>query len=193
MSLVDQILGDGAVADLCRQWKDKINSGITLVMATLFWFLLEIMEARFVPLFCSILLLLMLLLFLWAKFGEIFFTRRPPTLEELNQPDSPPKALFLKMEGHLLILYEISYGKDNRTFLKTILYVTIIYIIGSYISLLTILYICLVCSMTIPVLYQQFQEVIDSFMGKVSEEKDKLLEVFKTKVVSKIPRAPKVE
>lgn len=47
--------------------------------------------------------------------------------------------------------------------------------------------------MTIPVLYMQFQEVIDSFMGKVSEEKDKLLEVFKTKVVSKIPRAPKVE
>ncbi|CAL9249061.1 unnamed protein product, partial [Arabidopsis halleri] len=117
----------------------------------------------------------------------------PLPLGQLNQPDSPLKALFLKMEGHLLMMYEIAYGKDNKTFLNTILYVTIIYIIGNYISLLTILYICLVCSMTIPVLYLQFQEVIDSFMGKVSEEKDKLLEVFKTKVVSKIPRAPKVE
>ncbi|CAA0352794.1 unnamed protein product [Arabidopsis thaliana] len=191
MSLVDQILGEGAVADLCL-WKDKINSGITLVMATLFWFLLEFMEARLVPLLCSILLLLMLLLFLWVKFGEVFFTRRPPTPEELNQPDSPLKTLFLMMEGHLLMLYEIAYGKDNKTFLKTILYVAIIYNIGSYISLLTILYICLVCSMTIPVVYMQFQELIDSFMGKVSEEKNNLLEVFK-QVVSKIPRAPKVE
>jgi len=65
------------VADLCL-WKDKINSGITLVMATLFWFLLEFMEARLVPLLCSILLLLMLILFLWAKFGEVFFTRYLP-------------------------------------------------------------------------------------------------------------------
>lgn len=47
--------------------------------------------------------------------------------------------------------------------------------------------------MTTPVLYLQFQEVIDSFIGKVSEEKNKLLEVFKSKVVSKIPRATKVE
>nr|AAD14524.1 hypothetical protein [Arabidopsis thaliana] len=113
-------------------------------------------------------------------------------LGQLNQPDSPLKALFSMMEGHLLMLYEIAYGKDNKTFLKTILYVAIIYNIGSYISLLTILYICLVCSMTIPVVYMQFQELIDSFMGKVSEEKNNLLEVFK-QVVSKIPRAPKVE
>ena len=50
----------------------------------------------------------------------------------------------------------------------------------------------LVCSLTIPVVYMQFQEVIDSLMEKVSDEKNNLLEVFKN-VVSKIPRAPKVE
>ncbi|CAD5317820.1 unnamed protein product [Arabidopsis thaliana] len=168
MSLVDQILGEGAVADLCL-WKDKINSGITLVMATLFWFLLEFMEARLVPLLC-------------------------PNLVTPHAPSLPlgqvRRSLF--HSGHLLMLYEIAYGKDNKTFLKTILYVTIIYHIGSYISLLTILYICLVCSLTIPVVYMQFQEVIDSLMEKVSEEKNNLLEVFKN-VVSKIPRAPKVE
>ncbi|XP_023638019.1 reticulon-like protein B15 [Capsella rubella] len=192
MSLVDQILGKGAVADLCV-WKDKINSGITLVTATLFWFLLEIMEARFVPLLCSILLLLMLLLFLWAKFGQLFIARRPPTPEELNLPDSRLRALLLKTEGILLMLYEIAYGKDIKTFLWTIFYVVIIDIIGSYISLLTMLYICLVCSMTTPVLYLQFQEVIDSFIGKVSEEKNNLIDVFKSTVASKIPRATKVE
>ncbi|KFK33344.1 hypothetical protein AALP_AA5G001800 [Arabis alpina] len=192
MSLVDQILGQGAVADLCL-WKDKKKSGITLVMATLFWFLLEIMETQFVPLLCAILLNLMILLFLWAKFGQLLFTRKPPTPEEIKLPDSPLRALFSKMEGLLLTLYEIAYGKDIKTFLWTILYVAIFDTIGSFINLLTILYICLVCSMTIPVLYMQFQEVIDGFIGKVSEEKNKLLEVFKSKVFTKIPRAIKVE
>jgi len=48
----------------------------------------------------------------------VILHRRPPTPEELNQPDSPLKALFSMMEGHLLMLYEIAYGKDNKTFLK---------------------------------------------------------------------------
>ncbi|XP_010424857.1 PREDICTED: reticulon-like protein B15 [Camelina sativa] len=192
MSLVNKILGEGAVADLCV-WKDKINSGITLVTATLFWFLLEVMEARFVPLLCSILFLFMLLLFFWAKFGQLFTTRRPPTPEEINLPDSRLRGFLLKMEGLLLMLYEIAYGKDIKTFLWTILYVAILDIIGSYISLLTILYISLVFLMTTPVLYLQFQEAIDSFIGTVSEEKNKILGVFKSKVVSKIPRAIKVE
>ncbi|XP_018438710.1 reticulon-like protein B15 [Raphanus sativus] len=192
MSLVNQMLGQGAVADLCL-WKNKIKSGITLVMATFIWFLLEIMETRFVPFLCSILLLLMLLLFFWVKFGQLIFTRRPLTPEEIKLENSPVRVLFSKIEGLFLMLYEISYGEDIKTFLSAILYVAIVDTVGSYINLLTMLYICLVCSMTIPVLYLQFQEVIDNFIRKVSEEKNKLLEVLKSNVLNNIPRATKEE
>ncbi|CAH8359612.1 unnamed protein product, partial [Eruca vesicaria subsp. sativa] len=140
MSLVTQMLGEGEVADLCL-WENKIKSGITLVMATLIWFLLEIMETPFVPFLCSILLLLMLLLFLWVKFGQILFTRRPPTPEEIKQEDSPVRALFSKIEGLLFMLYEIAYGENIKTFLTALLYVVIVDTVGSYINLLTILYI----------------------------------------------------
>ncbi|WZY78484.1 hypothetical protein YC2023_024868 [Brassica napus] len=108
MSLVDQILGEGAVADL-SVWENKITSGITLVMATLIWFLFEIKETEPVPFLCSILLLLILLLFIWVK--------RPPTPEELQQEDSPVRALFSEIEGLLLMLYEIAYGEDIKTFI----------------------------------------------------------------------------
>lgn len=47
--------------------------------------------------------------------------------------------------------------------------------------------------MTIPVLYLQFQEVIDNFIREVSEKKNKLLEVLKSNVLNKIPRATKEE
>ncbi|CAA7022593.1 unnamed protein product [Microthlaspi erraticum] len=167
-------------------------------MATLFWFLLEIMEARPVPLLCTILLLLMPLLFIWTKFGQLLFTRRPPTPEEIKLADSPVKALFSNMERLVLMLYEIAYGEDIKAFLLTIFYVVIIDTIGSYISFLTILYTFtilpgLVCSMTIPVLYLQFQEVIDGLIGNVSEEMNKLLVVFKSNVLDKIRRAIKKE
>uniref|UniRef100_M4DCW8 Reticulon-like protein n=1 Tax=Brassica campestris TaxID=3711 RepID=M4DCW8_BRACM len=107
--------------------------------------------------------------------------------------DSPVRALFSKIESLLLMLYEIAYGEDIKTFLSAILYVAIVDTVGSYINLLTILYICLVCAMTIPVLYLQFQEVIDNFIREVSEEKNKLLEVLKSNVLNKIPRATKEE
>ncbi|XP_024011139.1 reticulon-like protein B15 [Eutrema salsugineum] len=188
-SLVDQILGDGAVADLCL-WKDKIKSGITLAMATLFWYMSDVQEIPFVPLLCSILLLLMLLLFLWANFGQLLFTLRPPTPAEMKLEDSPLKALVSKIESLFLMLYEIAYGKDIITFLLTILYVATIDTVASYFNLVTFLYICFFCSMTIPVYYLRFQEDIDSFFGK---QKKMVVGVFKSSVLDKIPRAAKKE
>ncbi|RID76024.1 hypothetical protein BRARA_B03024 [Brassica rapa] len=167
MSLVDELLGEGAVADLCV-WKNKIKSGITFVIATHTWYQLVIMETRLVPFLCSTLLVLMLLLFIWVKFGEPLFIWRAPTPEEIKQKDSPVRTLFSEIEGLLLMLYEIA-----------ILFVAIIYTLGSYISLLTVIYICLVCLMTIPVLYLLFQEVVDNFIEDVLEVKDKILEIFK--------------
>ncbi|CAG7894983.1 hypothetical protein BRARA_B03022 [Brassica rapa] len=184
MSLVDQILGEGAVADL-SVWENKITSGITLVMATLIWFLFEIKETEPVPFLCSILLLLILLLFIWVKYGHLLFIWRPPTPEELQQEDSPVRALFSEIEGLLLMLYEIAYGEDIKTFIWAILYVAIIYTIGSYINLLTIFYICLVCLLTIPVLYLQYQEVVDNFIGEVSEMKNKTLRLFNSRATKK--------
>ncbi|KAF8117093.1 hypothetical protein N665_0012s0102 [Sinapis alba] len=180
MSLVDKMFGQGPVANLCL-WENKITSGITLAMATLFWFPLEIMETPLVPFLCSILLLLMLLLFIWVKVGQRLFIWRPPTPEEMKMEGSPVRALFSKIEGLVLMVYEISYGEDIKAFLWAILYVAIIYIIGNYINLLTILYISLVCSMTIPVLYLQFQEVVDNFIGEVSEVMNNILEVLKSR------------
>ncbi|KAH0939535.1 hypothetical protein HID58_006996 [Brassica napus] len=162
------------VADLCV-WKNKIKSGITFVIATHTWYQLVIMETRLVPFLCSTLLVLMLLLFIWVK--------RAPTPEEIKQKDSPVRTLFSEIEGLLLMLYEIvyeiAYEEDMKTLLWAILFVAIIYTLGSYISLLTVIYICLVCLMTIPVLYLLFQEVVDNFIEDVLEVKDKILEIFK--------------
>ncbi|XP_018435727.1 reticulon-like protein B15 [Raphanus sativus] len=184
MSLVDQILGRGAVAEFCL-WKNKIISGIVLVMATISWCILEIMETRLVQFLCSIWLLLMLLLFIWVKFGQLLFTRRPPTPEEIRKRGTPFRVLFLRTERLFLRLYVIAYGEDIKTSLWAILYVAIIHTIGSKINLLTILYICLVSSMTIPVLYLKNQVVIDNFIGELSEVKNKTLQIFQSRVTKK--------
>ncbi|KAL0692819.1 hypothetical protein Bca4012_059999 [Brassica carinata] len=185
MYLVYQIFGNGAVADLCV-WKNKIKSGITFVIATIIWYILEIEETRLVPVLCSILLLLMLLLFIWVKFGHLLFITRPPTPEQIKERGSPFRALYIKIEGLHWMLYKIAYGgEDIKTSLWVIFYVAIIYTIGSYINLLTILYICLFCSMTIPVLYLQFQGPVDNFIWEVSEVKNKILEIFKSRAIKK--------
>ncbi|CAH2045940.1 unnamed protein product, partial [Thlaspi arvense] len=168
-------------------WKDKKKSGTTLVMATLFWYTFEISETRSVPLLCSMLLSLMLSLFLWANFGQIlFFKWRPPTPEEIRLADSPVRSLFAMIEGLLFMLYEIAYGQDIIRFLLTILYVAIIDTVGTYVDLLSLLYICLLCSMTIPVMYQRHKEGIDNFFGGVSKDLGEI-------ILKNIPRATKVD
>ncbi|WZZ35792.1 hypothetical protein YC2023_019193 [Brassica napus] len=148
--------------------------------------------------------------------GDSIFTlsMRPLTPQEIRQEDSPVRALFSKIESLLLMLYEIAYGEDIKTFLSTLLgatstslqfciYVrkcqndrTTFHLILSLLFLKLFQYTRLsglVCAMTIPVLYLQFQEVIDNFIREVSEEKNKLLEVLKSNVLNKIPRATKEE
>ncbi|KAF3540933.1 hypothetical protein F2Q69_00024160 [Brassica cretica] len=80
---------------------------------------------------------------------------------------------------HREFLRNGALGKFRGRSPSAILFVAIIYTLGSYISLLTIIYICLVCLMTIPVLYLLCQEVVDNFIEDVSGVKNKILEIFK--------------
>ncbi|ESQ39962.1 hypothetical protein EUTSA_v10001131mg, partial [Eutrema salsugineum] len=118
--------------------------------------------------------------------GQLWTT----TFHSMKLEDSPLKALVSKIESLFLMLYEIAYGKDIITFLLTILYVATIDTVASYFNLVTFLYICFFCSMTIPVYYLRFQEDIDSFFGK---QKKMVVGVFKSSVLDKIPRAAKKE
>ncbi|KAH0899300.1 LOW QUALITY PROTEIN: hypothetical protein HID58_048868 [Brassica napus] len=171
--LIDDVLWRCSSGFICVEKQDNIRNHTCNGHTYLF----EIMETEPVPFLCSILLLLTLLLFIWVKI--------PPTPEELQQEDSPVRALLSEIEGLLLMLYEIAYGEDIKTFIWAILYVAIIYTIGSYINLLTIFYICLVCLLTIPVMYLQYQEVVDDFIGEVSEMKNKTLQLLNCRATKK--------
>ena len=91
-------------------WKNKIKSGITFAIATHSWYQLVVMETRLVPFLCSILLVLMLLLFIWVKFGEPLFIWYLPLIHTLSSSffcniGDPDLALIRTNNTISLIIY----------------------------------------------------------------------------------------
>ncbi|XP_050224391.2 reticulon-like protein B14 [Mercurialis annua] len=187
---IHAILGRGNVAEILL-WKNKYLSGGILMGFTLIWFLFEVVEYHFITLLCHLLLILLVTLFLWstgAGFG--FIKRDPPTINDIELPESTLRFFFGQINRLLSNLYEISSGKDLPTFFWTIICLWILSAFGSLCDTLTLSYIVYLCVATLPALYERYEDQVDRFAGKSSQDMKYLFARFNSKVLDKIPRGP---
>ncbi|CAB4265081.1 unnamed protein product [Prunus armeniaca] len=64
------IFGGGKVADILL-WKDKTSAATILAVFTIIWLQLEVLEYQFLTVFCDILMLAMLAIFVWHKGAQL--------------------------------------------------------------------------------------------------------------------------
>lgn len=67
----------------------------------------------------------------------------------------------------------------------------VVSIVGSWCNFLTLFYIVFVLLHTVPVIYEKYEDRVDSFSEKAWAEIKKQYAVFDAKVLSKIPRSLK--
>nr|GMC91191.1 reticulon-like protein B5 [Ipomoea batatas] len=75
-------------------------------------------------------------------------------------------------------------------FLKVIVGLWVISVVGSWCNFLTLFYISFVLMHTVPVLYEKYEDKVDPFSENTIWEIKKQYAVFDAKVLSKIPRGP---
>ncbi|XP_009588252.1 reticulon-like protein B9 [Nicotiana tabacum] len=182
------ILGGGKVADILL-WRDRTLTAAILMGFTIIWSLFEVMEYNFVTLFCHISMILMLILFIWSM-GAGFVDWSPPDFREIMISDSTFRWLCGKFNSILVKFYEISSGKDLRTFFLAITFLWILSVIGNYFSSLNLLYLGFMCLATLPALYERYQNEVDYLVSQGNQDMKKLYEKFDTEVLNKIPRGP---
>ncbi|KAL5550124.1 hypothetical protein UlMin_000300 [Ulmus minor] len=163
---IHQILGAGLVADVIL-WKQKnLTMGI-LIVTLAAWVVFEKSGYTLLSLLSSVLLLLIVILFLWAKSAAIL-NRPAPPLPKLHLSEEIVNKVASFIRDHvntlLSVSQDIAMGKDSRSFFKVVAFLCLVSFFGSLTDFLTLAYTSLVIILTIPALYERYEDYIDKYV-----------------------------
>uniref|UniRef100_A0A0D3G1H0 Reticulon-like protein n=1 Tax=Oryza barthii TaxID=65489 RepID=A0A0D3G1H0_9ORYZ len=154
------LLGGGAVADLVL-WRRRNVSAAAVAGATAVWFLFERAGYSFPSVMANALLLLVAILFVWAKSASLLNRPLPP-LPKLEVSDvvvekAADRALVW-INKVLAVGHDIAIKRDRSVFIKVILILWVVSYIGMLFNFLTLIYI-------VPPLYEKYQDQVDEKIG----------------------------
>ncbi|GFP91338.1 reticulon-like protein b2 [Phtheirospermum japonicum] len=181
-----------AAADIFL-WRDKKVSAGVLGVATANWVLFELLEYHLLTLVCHILILGLAIIFLWSN-ASAFINKSPPKIPNVIIPEdivlAVASSLRVEINRALATLRDIASGKDLKKFLAVIAGLWVLSVLGSCFNFLTLFYIGFVLLLSVPVIYEKYEDQIDAFGEKAEAELKKQYAVFNVKVLSKIPKGP---
>lgn len=182
---VHQILGGGIFADVLLWRKSDLTIGILIVTLGV-WLVFEKSGYTLVSLVSNVLLLLISIIFLWAKAAAIL-NRPPPPLPDLyfSEEIVNDVASFLRDNANTLLSRskEIAMGKDTKMFLKVASYLLLISIIGGLTDFVTLGYIGLVVLLTIPAFYEKYEDHIDRYVLTAFKKLQELYQRFDAEII----------
>ncbi|KAH7575313.1 hypothetical protein JRO89_XS02G0081300 [Xanthoceras sorbifolium] len=145
-------------------WKKWYGGVVLLVSATTLWFLFEQAGYNVLSFVANVLLLLVVILFLWGKSASLLNRPLPP-LPDLEISDETlvkaADAMRVWVNHGLSIACDIAVGRNLRIFLQVAFVLLVISYIGSLFNFLTLIYIGILLALSVPVLYDKYQDHID--------------------------------
>ncbi|KAF5194440.1 Reticulon-like protein b1 [Thalictrum thalictroides] len=183
---------DYASADVFLWRNKKISAGV-LGVATAIWVLFELLEYHLLTLVCHCLMIVLALSFLWSN-AATFINKSPPQIPNICLPEKQvvevASALSKEINCALSVLHGVASGRDIKTFFFVIAGLWVLSVVGSWCNFVSLVYIAFVLLHTVPVLYEKYEDQVDTFAEKAMHEIKKQYAVFDAKVLSKIPRGP---
>ncbi|KAF6162010.1 hypothetical protein GIB67_021931 [Kingdonia uniflora] len=185
--------GGGAVADVLL-WKRWSTSAFLLVISSVIWLLFERVGYNLLSLVANVLLLLLFILFFWAKSASLLNRPLPPLPNMEVSDDFIGKASEVAqvwVNRVLGVAHDIALGGDYKLFFKVASSLWLVSFVGNVFNFLTLVYMGVLFSLSIPVLYSKYQDTVDDKLSLthrvLSEQYRKLDEKF----LSKIPKPSK--
>jgi len=189
---IHKALGGGKPADVFL-WRNRNISAGVLGGATAIWILFELLGYHLLTFVCHGLIFSLGVLFLWSN-ASSFINKLPPRIPEVIIPEDLVVNIALSTRYEInrafANLRQIALGRDIKKFLMVIAGLWLLSVLGSCCNFLTLVYIVFVVLHTVPVLYEKYEDRIDSYGEKGWVEIKKQYAVFDEKVLSKVPRGP---
>ncbi|XP_044966027.1 reticulon-like protein B8 isoform X3 [Hordeum vulgare subsp. vulgare] len=187
---VHHILGGGKSADVLL-WRNKKISSSVLAVATAAWVFFEWLGYHLLTIVSFVLVFGMVIQFGWSSFAGML-NGSPSNVPRVELPEelfaNIGAAVGAQVNNFLGSLQDVSSGRDLKQFLMVIAGFVVTAFIGSWFSLITVIYIGFVCAHTLPVFYERYHDQVDevlyNMLGLVGSQYQKL----DKGVLSKIPK-----
>ncbi|KAK9677739.1 hypothetical protein RND81_11G163700 [Saponaria officinalis] len=160
---VHQALGGGSLADVLL-WRKWGGSVLLLVSSTFLWFLFVRAGHNPLSFVSSVLLLLVIVLFFWAKSANLLNRPLPPIPDlEVSEKSIEQAADVIRVwVNHALsIAHEIAVCGNLRVLVQVAALLWLISFVGSLCSFVTFVYLGFLLALSVPVLYEKYQNQID--------------------------------
>ncbi|KAG6488511.1 reticulon-like protein B12 [Zingiber officinale] len=167
-----RILGGGMIADVILWRKKNVTVGILIgVLAS--WIIFEVAGYTLLSLVSNVLLLLISILFVWAKAAEVL-NRPPPPIPEmyLNEEMIHEASDFCQFHANKIFsaFNDIARGKDSKLFYSIAMCLLLASTIGRLADILTLSYTSVVLILTVPALYGKYEDGVDRCVKTVHME-----------------------
>ncbi|XP_028767670.1 reticulon-like protein B11 [Neltuma alba] len=186
---VHQALGGGLVADVLL-WKNWCGGLTVLLSSTVMWYLFERAGYNLLSFVSNVLLLLVVILFFWAKAASLLNRPLPPLPDMEISEESVAKAadeLQIWINRALSVAHEIAIERNLILCLQITAALLLISFVGSLLNFLTLVYICVLLGLSVPLLYDKYQDHIDDKLymvhGKIQARCEKLDSKFLRKIL----------
>lgn len=192
---VHRVLGGGQVADVLL-WKRPKVGALLLIATSIVWFLFEQAGYSFLSLLANVLLLLVGILFFWAKSAAILNRPLPPLPNLEVSEDFIRKAADAArvwINQGLAIAHDIALGRNAKLFFQVATGLWLVSHIGTLLSFLTIAYVGVVLSLTVPVFYDKYQAQVDEKLCVAHKVLLTWYRKIHDTVLSRIPKTLKKE
>lgn len=160
---VHQIVGGGIVADVIL-WRQRNLSVGVLALVISVWLVFERSGYTLLSLCSSVLLLLLSILFIWAKAASLL-NRPAPPLPDLWVSEEQVNEVANLIRDHvnsvLSTCHAIALGKDSRLYFKSAAWLLLISVVSAWADLVTLGYACITILLTVPALYERYQDRVD--------------------------------
>ncbi|KAG6652223.1 reticulon-like protein B11 [Carya illinoinensis] len=186
---VHRALGGGSVADVLL-WKKCHGGVVVLISATIFWCLFELAGYNLLSFVANVLLLLVVILFFWGKSASLLNRPLPPLPDmEISEKSvvKASEALQVWINPALSIAHDIAHGRNLKLFLKVALGLWIVSFIGSLFNFLTLVYIGVLLSLSVPLVYDKYQDSINPKLFRMHEILQKPYRKIDDNLLKKIP------
>eukprot|EP00268_Persea_americana_P019791 TRINITY_DN2017_c2_g1_i1.p1 TRINITY_DN2017_c2_g1~~TRINITY_DN2017_c2_g1_i1.p1 ORF type:complete len:225 (-),score=37.02 TRINITY_DN2017_c2_g1_i1:599-1273(-) len=186
---VHRALGGGQVADVLLWKRRDVGIYLFMVSSTL-WFLFERAGYSLITLVANVLLLLVVILFFWAKSASLLNRPLPPLPDLEVSEDFVIKtadAAQVWINYVLAIANDIALGRDVKLFVQVASGLLLVSLMGNLFNFFTLVYIGVVLSLTVPTLYDKYQDQIDDKLCVAHKVLSTWFRKFDAVVLGKIP------
>ncbi|XP_037408930.1 reticulon-like protein B9 [Triticum dicoccoides] len=187
---VHAALGGREAADIILWRRPKVSASI-LGAATAAWGLFEVAEYHFLTLACYAAMITMLTFFIWTN-ASAFLNLPVPRIPETILSERTAKQVILALHRRLTWfvhrLYAIACGEDIKKFIMTVVSLYIASVVATCFSSLTLLYLVVFFTMTVPALYERYEHEVEHLVATGARDVRTHLAKVDSGVLRKIPR-----